>query len=76
MFGDPLQAQLDVGSVADIAVSVLASVIGRRPERDAVLIDAGSLTLSRTARPALRRVTTTSVSSATNAADRHSARQA
>lgn len=47
MFGDLLQAQLGVGSVADIAVSVLASVIGRRPERNAVLLDAGALALSK-----------------------------
>lgn len=47
MFGDLLQAQLGVGSIEDIALSVLASVIGRRPERNAVLIDAGALALSK-----------------------------
>ncbi len=47
MFGDLFQAQLGTHGMADIAVTVLASVIGRKPERNAVLLDAGALALSK-----------------------------
>ena len=47
MMGDLLQAQLATHPLADIAVTVLASVIGRYPARGAVLIDAGALALSK-----------------------------
>ena len=47
MMGDLLQAQLGVHPLEDIAVTVLASVIGRYPARGAVLIDAGALALSK-----------------------------
>ena len=44
-FGDLVQAELGTCSLDDIAVGVLASVIGHKPGR--VLIDAGFLALSR-----------------------------
>jgi D-serine deaminase-like pyridoxal phosphate-dependent protein len=47
MFGDLLQAQLGTHGPDGIALTVLASVIGRRPERNAVLLDAGALALSK-----------------------------
>ncbi|MFQ3623253.1 MAG: hypothetical protein SNJ73_06875, partial [Acetobacteraceae bacterium] len=47
MFGDLLQCQLGTEAREDIALSVLASVIGRRPERNRLLIDAGALALSK-----------------------------
>lgn len=47
MFGDLFQAQLHTHPAEDIAVSVLASVIGRRPERNTLLLDAGALALSK-----------------------------
>jgi D-serine deaminase-like pyridoxal phosphate-dependent protein len=47
MFGDLFQAQLGTHAPQDIAVTVLASVIGRKPERNAVLLDAGALALSK-----------------------------
>ncbi|MBV1799555.1 alanine racemase [Siccirubricoccus sp. G192] len=47
MFGDLFQAQLGTHAAQDIAVTVLASVIGRKPERNAVLLDAGALALSK-----------------------------
>jgi D-serine deaminase-like pyridoxal phosphate-dependent protein len=46
MFGDLMQAAIGTCAVEDIAVSVLASVIGTYPERNQLLIDAGSLALS------------------------------
>lgn len=46
MFGDLMQSAIGTCGVDDIAVSVLASVIGVYPERNQVLIDAGSLALS------------------------------
>ena len=45
MFGDLFQAEIGTHGMADIAVTVLASVIGRRPGQ--VLIDAGGLALSK-----------------------------
>jgi D-serine deaminase-like pyridoxal phosphate-dependent protein len=46
MFSDLMQAAIGSCTVEDIAVSVLASVIGTYPERNQVLIDAGALALS------------------------------
>jgi len=45
MFGDLFQAEIGTHGMADIAVTVLASVIGRRPGR--ILVDAGGLALSK-----------------------------
>lgn len=47
MFGDLFQAQLGTHPEQDIAVTVLASVIGRKPDRGALLLDAGALALSK-----------------------------
>lgn len=47
MFGDLFQAEIGTHGLADIAVTVLASVIGRRPERNTLLLDAGALALSK-----------------------------
>lgn len=46
MFGDLFQAGLGTCTLDDIAVSVLASVIGHRRDRGHLLLDAGSLALS------------------------------
>lgn len=46
-FGDLVQVQLGTCGMADIAISVLASVIGHNRSRGRVLIDAGFLALSR-----------------------------
>jgi D-serine deaminase-like pyridoxal phosphate-dependent protein len=45
MFGDLFQAEIGTHGVPDIAVTVLTSVIGRRPGR--LLVDAGGLALSK-----------------------------
>ena len=45
MFGDLFQAEIGTHEFGDIAVTVLASVIGRRPGH--VLVDAGGLALSK-----------------------------
>ncbi|WP_428488135.1 alanine racemase [Rhodopila sp.] len=45
MFGDLFQAEIETHGLDAIAVTVLASVIGRRPGR--ILIDAGGLALSK-----------------------------
>ncbi len=45
MFGDLFQAEIATHDIADIAVTVLASVIGRRSGQ--VLIDAGGIALSK-----------------------------
>ena len=45
MFGDLFQAEIGTHGIDDIALTVLASVIGRRPGR--LLIDAGGLALSK-----------------------------
>jgi D-serine deaminase-like pyridoxal phosphate-dependent protein len=45
MFGDLFQAEIATHELADIAVTVLASVIGRRHGQ--VLIDAGGIALSK-----------------------------
>ena len=47
MFGDLFQAQLGTHPEGDIAVTVLASVIGRKPARDALLLDSGALAMSK-----------------------------
>lgn len=45
MFGDLFQAEIGTHALEDIAVTVLTSVIGRRPGR--LLVDAGGLALSK-----------------------------
>jgi D-serine deaminase-like pyridoxal phosphate-dependent protein len=47
VFGDLVQAELDTCSMDDIAIGVLASVIGHNRQHGRVLIDAGFLALSR-----------------------------
>lgn len=47
MFGDLFQAGLGVCAIGDIAVSVLASVIGHRRADNGLLLDAGALALSK-----------------------------
>lgn len=47
MFGDLYQAQLGTHGPDGIALTVLASVIGRKPQRHAVLLDAGGLAMSK-----------------------------
>lgn len=47
MFGDAFQAGIGSCSYDDLAVSVLASVIGHRRDHDSLLIDAGALALSK-----------------------------
>jgi D-serine deaminase-like pyridoxal phosphate-dependent protein len=46
MFGDLFQSEIGSHPAGDIAVTVLASVIGRRPAQHAVVLDAGALALS------------------------------
>jgi D-serine deaminase-like pyridoxal phosphate-dependent protein len=46
-FGDLVQAQLGTCKIGDIAISVLASVIGHHRAHGRVLVDAGFLALSR-----------------------------
>jgi D-serine deaminase-like pyridoxal phosphate-dependent protein len=47
MFGDLFQAQLGTHAKEDIALTVLASVIGRSEARNTLLLDAGALALSK-----------------------------
>jgi D-serine deaminase-like pyridoxal phosphate-dependent protein len=47
MFGDLVQAGLGVIGVEDIALSVLATVIGHQHERGWIIVDAGWMALSR-----------------------------
>ena len=47
MFGDLFQAEIGTHQPNDIAVSVLASVIGTRPEEGRIVVDAGSIALSK-----------------------------
>lgn len=47
MFGDLFQAQIGTHGPADIAVTVLSAVTGRKPDRNAVLVDAGAIALSK-----------------------------
>jgi D-serine deaminase-like pyridoxal phosphate-dependent protein len=46
-FGDLVQAELGTCTIDDIAISVLASVIGHSREHGRILVDAGFLALSR-----------------------------
>ena len=47
MFQDLFQTQIWTGERDDIAVTVLASVTGRRPEQGQLVVDAGGLALSK-----------------------------
>ena len=47
MFGDLFQAEIGTVSHADIAVTVLTSVIGRRGSEGRVVVDAGAMALSK-----------------------------
>lgn len=47
MFGDVFQHEIASHGLEDIAVSVLSTVIGHRPDLNAALIDAGGLALSK-----------------------------
>lgn len=47
MFQDLLQAEIGSGSKDDIALTVLATVIGRNPRENRFLVDAGALALSK-----------------------------
>jgi D-serine deaminase-like pyridoxal phosphate-dependent protein len=47
MFGDLFQAELGSNTHDQIALTVLSSVIGRRPEEGRVVLDAGALALSK-----------------------------
>ena len=53
MFGDLFQAEIGTHDLDAIALTVLTSVIGRRPGR--LLVDAGGLRCRRTAAPRRRR---------------------
>ena len=46
VFHDAFQVAIGTCTLDDVAVSVLATVTGRHPARDAVVLDAGSLALS------------------------------
>ncbi len=47
MFGDLFQMEIGSNTLADIAVTVLTSVIGRRPAQNRLVLDAGGLALSK-----------------------------
>ena len=47
MFGDLFQMQIGSNGLDGIALTVLTSVIGRRPAEDRLLVDAGGLALSK-----------------------------
>ncbi len=47
MFGDLFQAEIETVAPDSIAVTVLASVIGRRPAENRIVIDAGGMALSK-----------------------------
>jgi len=47
MFGDLFQGQIGTHGMEDIAVTVLAAVTSRKQDRNAVLIDAGGIALSK-----------------------------
>ncbi len=47
MLGDLFQAEIGTHAHADIAVTVLTSVIGRRPAERRILVDAGAMALSK-----------------------------
>ena len=47
MFGDLFQMQIGSNGVEGIALTVLTSVIGRRPEQGRLIVDAGGIALSK-----------------------------
>jgi len=47
MFGDLFQAGIHTHALDDIAMTVLTSVIGRRPDEHRLLVDAGGIALSK-----------------------------
>ena len=47
MFGDLFQAEILTHTLDDIAVTVLTSVIGRRPREGKILVDAGGMAMSK-----------------------------
>ncbi len=52
VFYDAFQATIGSCRLADVAVSVLTTVVGSYPERDALIVDAGALALSKDVGPA------------------------
>jgi D-serine deaminase-like pyridoxal phosphate-dependent protein len=52
VFFDAFQATIGSCALSDVAVSVLTTVVGSYPERNALIIDAGALALSKDAGPA------------------------
>ncbi len=56
MFNDLVMAGLGVCGIDDIAISVLASVIGHQPERHWIITDAGWMALSRDRGTAKQRI--------------------
>src|SRR5204863_479086 len=51
VFFDAFQATIGSCSMDDVAVSVLTTVVGCYPERNALIVDAGALALSKDAGP-------------------------
>jgi D-serine deaminase-like pyridoxal phosphate-dependent protein len=51
VFFDAFQATIGACALRDVAVSVLTTVVGSYPERNALIIDAGALALSKDAGP-------------------------
>lgn len=47
VFGDLFQASIESHALADIAVSVLTTIISHRPDRNQLIVDAGGLALSK-----------------------------
>ncbi|MBM3524806.1 MAG: DSD1 family PLP-dependent enzyme [Alphaproteobacteria bacterium] len=47
VFQDLFQVQIGSGAIEDMAVTVLTSVTGRRPDENRILVDAGGLALSK-----------------------------
>jgi len=54
IFYDRFQASIGSCSLDDVSCSILTSVIGHYPERNTILIDAGSLALSKDTGPSLK----------------------
>ena len=52
VFYDAFQAAIGSCTPADVAVSVLTTVVGSYPERNALIVDAGALAMSKDASPA------------------------
>jgi D-serine deaminase-like pyridoxal phosphate-dependent protein len=52
VFFDAFQATIGSCSMSDVAVSVLTTVVGSYPERNALIVDAGALALSKDIGPA------------------------